>query len=243
MTMSGSACTAIVLPILLLANHASAQAPRADGASESLGGSAAPYTATRLLVARSAKLDKLGWLEAETTFQPGSGFSYRILREGGDKGIRNRVLRKVLENEMAMSEPASAARARLSSQNYTLAREADGRQVRLTPKRREQTLIDGVATLDANGGLRRVEGRLAKSPSFWVRSVRVTRSYEPVAGHAMPVHVTSTADVKLAGTCEFSMWIDYTAVDGQRIARATARREPPSAAAASLLIALQQHSQ
>jgi hypothetical protein len=239
--MSGSACTAIVLPFLMLASHASAQAPQARSANESLAGSSASYTATRLLVARSAKLDKLGWLEAETTFQPGSGFSYRILREGGDKGIRNRVLRKVLEKEMAMNEPASAARSMLSSQNYTLSR--DGRQVRLTPKRREQTLIDGVATLDGDGRLRRVEGRLAKSPSFWVRSVQVTRSYEPVAGHAMPVHVASTADVKLAGTCEFSMWIDYTTVDGQRIARASARREPPTAAAASLLVAFQQHSQ
>lgn len=48
-----------------------------------------------------------------------------------------------------------------------------------------------------------------QSPSFWVRSVSVRRTYQPVAGHALPVLVESVADVKLAGACEFSMWIDY----------------------------------
>ena len=66
------------------------------------------------------------------------------------------------------------------------------------------------------GRLQKVEGRLAKSPSFWVRSVRVRRTYQTVSGHALPVLVESVADVKLAGACEFSMWIDYTAVDGIR---------------------------
>jgi hypothetical protein len=192
-----------------------------------------------LLVARSAKLNKVGWLEAETTFEPGRGFTYRILREGGDKGIRNRVLRKVLEAERDMSEPSSAARATLSPHNYTLSPNVDG-SIRLTPKRREQALIDGVATLDADGRLRRVEGRLAKSPSFWVKRVEITRHYEPVQGHAMPVHVASTADVKFAGPCEFAMWIDYTAVDGQRLARRTARREPPAGSGSSLLLAVTQ---
>ena len=43
------------------------------------------------------------------------------------------------------------------------------------------------------------------------------------SGHALPVRVESVADVKLAGSCEFSMWIDYTAVDGIRVDRAATR--------------------
>lgn len=199
------------------------------------------YTATRLLVARSEKLDRLGWLEAETTFQPGRGLTYTILREGGDRGIRNRVLRKVLENEAEMSAPARAARMAISEANYELVSSGAHATVRLTPLRREQTLIDGTAVIDPRGRLVRVEGRLAKSPSFWVRSVRIRRDYQPIAGHALPVHVESTADVKLAGACEFAMWIDYTTVDGRRLHRAAARPLPTTTARPSpLLIALQQ---
>jgi hypothetical protein len=202
--------------------------------------SSVSYTATRLLVARSEKLDRLGWLEAETTFQPGRGLTYTILREGGDKGIRNRVLRKVLENEVEMSAPGRAARMAISEANYQLVRAGAQPTVRLSPLRKETTLIDGTAIVDARGRLVRVQGRLAKSPSFWVRSVRIERTYQPIAGHALPVHVESTADVRLAGPCEFAMWIDYTSVDGRRVHRAATRPHPTTAAPSPLLVALQQ---
>lgn len=202
--------------------------------------SAVGYTARRTLVARSEKLDRLGWMEVETTFRPGIGMSYTVLREGGDGGIRKRVLRKVLENERQMSTPARAGRMAITGANYELVRHRP-RAVRMAPLRKETTLVDGVAQVDAQGRLVRVEGRLAKSPSFWVRSVTITRKYQPIAGHAMPVHVESVADVKLAGSCEFAMWIDYTTVDGRPVTLAATRPHPSSPAGPSpLLVALQQ---
>ena len=202
--------------------------------------SAVGYTARRTLVARSEKLDRFGWMEVETTFRPGVGMSYTVLREGGDGGIRKRVLRKVLENETEMSAPARAGRMAITGANYDLVRHQP-RAVRMSPLRKEPTLVDGVAQVDAQGRLVRVEGRLAKSPSFWVRSVTITRKYQPIAGHAMPVHVESVADVKLAGTCEFAMWIDYTVVDGRPVALAATRPHPSSPAGSSpLLVALPQ---
>lgn len=202
--------------------------------------STASYTATRMLVARSAKLNKLGWLEAETTFRPGQGFTYTVTREGGDKGIRNRVLRKALDNEVEMSVPARAQRMALTDANYDIALHTDRQTLRLAPRRNEPTLIDGTARIDARGRLITVEGRLAKSPSFWVRSISVRRMYQAVSGHALPVLVESVADVKLAGSCEFSMWIDYTSVDGQRVERASTRPRPSTSEPSPLLIALQQ---
>ncbi len=215
------------------------QAPAPERLSAAAGPPA--HAATRLLVARSVKLNKLAWLEAETIYEPGRGMRYRVLREGGDAGMRKRVLRKVLDSEVEMSTPAVAARSALTDANYTMNADAPG-AVRLVPRRREPSLINGVATFDERGRLRRIEGRLSKSPSFWVRSVDVTRSYEPVGGLSLPVLVESVADVKFAGSCEFSMWIDYTVVNGQRVAQATAHREPPARVAAPLLVALQ-HAQ
>ena len=234
-----------LLPVVAMSFTATALAATADAqqgpaaTTHAIVQNATAHTSTRLLVARSEKLDKIGWLEAETTYRPDTGMSYRIVREGGDKGIRNRVLRKVLENEKAMSAPDASHRFALSPDNYRLLPEGDGRAVRLTPRRREPALVDGLATIAPDGRLRKVEGRLAKSPSFWVRSVDIARTYQDVAGHSLPVHVESVADVRFAGTCEFSMWIDYTAVDGRVIATATARREPPATAAVSLLVAWQ----
>jgi len=202
--------------------------------------SSASYTATRMLVARSAKLNKLGWLEADTTYRPGQGLTYTVTREGGDKGIRNRVLRKALDNEVEMSVPARAQRMALTDANYHIAPHTDRQTLRLAPRRNETTLIDGTAKVDARGRLVTVEGRLAKSPSFWVRSITLRRIYQAVSGHALPVLVESVADVKLAGACEFSMWIDYTSVDGQHVERASTRPRPSMSEPSPLLIALQQ---
>ncbi len=238
MTCPPPTVLAATVMALALAGHAGAQESAQPGAPLPQGLVREPtaHTATRLLVARSGKLDRLGWIEAESTFSPGEGMTYRIVREGGDKRIRQRVLRKVLDSEVAMSAPDAAPRFALSSDNYRLQPGAGGR-VRLTPLRREPALVDGVAVVGADGQLSTVEGRLARSPSFWVRSVRVSRTYRQVGGHALPVHVESVADVRFAGPCEFSMWIDYTTVDGLPVTRAVARRVPPASAASSLLVA------
>ena len=191
-----------------------------------------------MLVARSTKLNKVGWLEASTTFRPGQGLTYTVLREGGDKRIRNRVLREVLDNEVKMSAPPEARRIAISDANYQIVGDAASRTLRLAPRRKETALIDGTAQVDARGRLQKIEGRLAKSPSFWVRSVNVRRTYQAVGGHAMPVRVESVADVKLAGSCEFSMWIDYTAVDGIRVDHAATRPSLSGSEPSHLLIAL-----
>jgi hypothetical protein len=198
----------------------------------------ASYEAIRVLVARSTKLNRIGWLEASTTFRPGHGLTYTVLREGGDKRIRNRVLRGVLDNEVRMSAPPQARRIAISDVNYHIVGDAASRTLRLAPRRKEPTLIEGTAQVDARGRLQKIEGRLAKSPSFWVRSVNVRRTYQAVGGHAMPVLVESVADVKLAGSCEFSMWIDYTAVDGIRVDRAATRPSLSGSEPSHLLIAL-----
>ena len=63
--------------------------------------------------------------------------------------------------------------------------------------------------------MRRVEGRLAKSPSFWTRSVDVVRHYARRAGRQVPVEVQSLADVKVVGPTQFVMKYEYESVNGQ----------------------------
>ena len=85
-------------------------------------------------------------------------------------------------------------------------------------QRRDPRLVLGSALVTAtSGNLVRVDGRLSKSPSIWVRWVDVSRSYAPIAGAMMPVAIESTADVRIAGMSTFSMTYDYNMVDGQAV--------------------------
>ena len=186
------------------------------------------YSATRRLEASSSKLNESAWLEAITDFDPAAGFRYSIVATGGSERILNRVLKKVLESERETSAMAEWRKGSLSHANYVFdfgGRAGSGMlRMQLTPRRRDSRLLAGSAFVaETSGNLVRVEGRLAKSPSFWVRWVDVSSSYAPVAGAMMPVAVESTADVRIAGLSTFSMTYQYQSVAGQAV-----RSAPPA---------------
>jgi hypothetical protein len=180
------------------------------------------YQARRRLEASSAKLKESAWMEAITNYDPGSGLTYSIVAQGGSERIQRRVLKAVLEGERESSTGSEWRKGTLSRDNYEFnfgGPAGDGMlRLQLLPRRRDPRLVLGSALLTAqSGNLVRVEGRLSKSPSFWVRSVNVARSYSPVGGMMMPVAIESTADVRIAGTSVFSMTYDYQMVNGQAV--------------------------
>ena len=180
------------------------------------------YQARRRLEASSAKLNESAWMEAVTEYNPAVGLTYSIVAQGGSELIRRRVLNAVLEGEQQNSTIAEWRKGNLSHANYTFdfsGTAGDGvLKMQLTPRRRDARLVLGSALLTAHSGsLIRVEGRLSKSPSFWVRWVKVSRSYSAVGGAMMPIAVESTADVRMAGMSTFSMTYDYQMVDGQAV--------------------------
>jgi len=186
------------------------------------------YSARRRLEAASTKLNESAWMEAITDFDPEAGFHYSIVAKGGSERIFNRVLKKVLESERETSLLAEWRKGNLSRTNYVFdfgGNTGSGMlRMQLTPRRRDSRLVAGSAFVaERSGDLVRIEGRLAKSPSFWVRWVDVSSSYAPVAGAMMPVAVESTADVRIAGLSTFSMTYAYQSVGGQAI-----RTAPPA---------------
>jgi len=180
------------------------------------------YKARRRLDASAAKLKESAWMEAITEFDPAAGFTYTIVAQGGSERIQRRVLKAVLEAERENTTDAEWRKTNLSRANYEFdfgGHAADGMlRMQLTPKRRDPRLVLGSALVtETSGNLVRIDGRLSKSPSIWVRWVDVSRSYAPIAGAMMPVAIESTADVRVAGMSTFSMTYDYKTVDGQAV--------------------------
>jgi hypothetical protein len=181
------------------------------------------YQARRRLEASSAWLKESAWMEALTEFRPGAGMSYSIVGVGGSERIQRRVLKSVLEVEQKNSSIDEWRKGNLSHANYEFNFAGPAGQgmlrMHLNPRRRDWRLVDGAALLTAaSGNLVRVEGKLSKSPSFWVRWANVSRSYAPIGGSMMPVAVESTADVRIAGLSTFSMTYEYQTVDGIAVA-------------------------
>ena len=175
------------------------------------------YRALRHLEAKSAKAE--AWLDAWTEFDPAKGFSYAVVDEGGSGRIRNSVLRAVLDAERQSAAASECRRGALSVENYQFhsgGRDEDGAlKLLLIPRRKDSRLIDGALFVGSDSGdPLRIEGQLARSPSFWVRSVIVAWRYARVGDVPMPIEVQSQAQVKFYGSSTFSMTYDYQMVDG-----------------------------
>jgi hypothetical protein len=140
------------------------------------------------------------------------------------------VFRELLQAEAQAWRAGSRDAAALTPANYQftpMGPAASGNlRVRLTPRRHDAKLIDGTLIVTPDGYPVRLEGRMAKSPSFWVRSVTVVKRYGRFAGVALPVAIESLADVKIFGKSSFSMRYQYREVDGRAIPSAVAEAAP-----------------
>jgi hypothetical protein len=150
------------------------------------------------------------------------GFHYRVIDEGGSDLIRGRVFRNMLENEEQIFANGDLSRSSITPTNYDLsqAQVSEPGLVKLfaRPKRKDVTLIDGAVYItDTDADLVRVEGRLAKSPSFWTRRVDVVKQYARVGGLRVPIRVESTAQIRLAGTSTMTMTYDYEMINGVNV--------------------------
>jgi hypothetical protein len=179
------------------------------------------YRAFRRLEAANGKFKKEAWLEAWTEVDA-AGFRYDIVGEGGSEYIRDRVLRSALEREKAIWDGSLSGRSTLTTANYDFIAaglDASGlMRVTVKPKRKDELLVDGVIILAPDtGDLLRVEGRLAKSPSFWTGQVEVVRTYDRIDGVRVPVRTESVAHVKMAGASSFAMSYQYETINGRRV--------------------------
>ena len=188
------------------------------------------YRAFRRLEASNGKFNKAAWLEAWTEVDS-AGFRYDIVSEGGSTYIGNRVLRAALDREKALWNRSLASRSNLTTANYEFigaGLDASGlMRVTVKPKRQDELLINGVIILAPDSGdLLRVEGQLARSPSFWTSRIEVVRTYDRIGGVRVPVHTESVAQVKMAGASSFTMTYEYETINGQFVGSAVTRQTP-----------------
>ena len=97
------------------------------------------------------------------------------------------------------------------------------RYVLLKPRRKDMLLVNGRMVLNPAGTeLLRVEGTLAKNPSFWTSNVNVVREFAVVDGVRVPVSVSTIAKVKLAGQAHLDVRYEYESINGKPVDRTSA---------------------
>jgi hypothetical protein len=178
------------------------------------------YRAVRRLQAENGT--HRGWLEALTQYSPEAGFNFQITAEGGSGYIRSKILTALLEGEREVITNGETARSSLALINYRFQPngiDSEGfANVLLLPRRKERVLVTGTMFLKpTDGDLVRLQGRLAKSPSFWVKDVDIVRTYERIAGTVVPVALETKAQVRFLGEATLRMTYVYTEIDDRPV--------------------------
>lgn len=179
------------------------------------------YRAFRRMHAKNERFNQEGWIDAWTELDGGE-FKYEIATERGSEYIRNKVLRTLLTREQELVNNGEAGRAEISHDNYSFqdaAGNSDGfRYVLLKPKRKDVLLVDGRMVLNPEGtALLRVEGTLAKNPSFWTSTVNIVREFATVDGVRVPVTTATVAKLKFAGEAQLDVRYEYQSVNGRPV--------------------------
>jgi len=178
--------------------------------------------ATRQMRAGTASGKHQGWMTIETAVTPAGVFSWKVLEQGGSERTRDKVFLALLEGERDSWRTGDRDDASLTPANYEFTPLPSSRpgqmQFRLKPRREDSKLVDGILTVSPDGYPLRLEGKLAKSPSFWMKSVTVTKRYGRFAGVALPTVIESVADLKLFGRSTFTMRYHYSEVNGRNVA-------------------------
>ncbi|HMI51535.1 MAG TPA: sigma-E factor regulatory protein RseB domain-containing protein [Candidatus Saccharimonadales bacterium] len=177
------------------------------------------YAGMRRYVLENQKFHKRAEMLVEVQGDKDGTKHFEVVSEDGWKAAHKHVLHKMLESETETSRPEMRARARLIPENYDFAvvgtELVAGRAayvLEIRPKRNEHYLFEGRIWVDAlDYALARAEGKPAKKPSFWTKSIHFAQIYQKCGPVWFPLSTQSVTEAHLFGTTDVNIeYFDYT---------------------------------
>ena len=165
------------------------------------------YTDTTVIEAELPSSQQKGKFELERTYAAPRSVAFRALHFVGDGFVKTNVIVRWLQSEVDRVQKGDGAATALNDKNYKFsyktADELDGHQVyiyQVKPRRKAEGLFKGRVFIDArSGSIRRAEGTLVKSPSFFLKKIEFVQDYGDFDGFSLPVHLHSVVQTRLVG--------------------------------------------
>jgi hypothetical protein len=141
---------------------------------------------------------------ADVIFVPPDSKKYTIQQTNGT-GLGERIVRRMLASEAEITKDYASNDFSPGNYDFRFIREEEvsGQHcyvLELLPRRKDKNLLRGTIWVDANTYLlHRTEGELAKTPSWWLRDVRLEFLYTDVGGMWLQTSLEATATVRILG--------------------------------------------
>jgi hypothetical protein len=167
----------------------------------------ASYSATMLVLAQLPDIAQSGEYELKKRYSAPQTLVFKVLHFAGDNFVKYNVILRLLESEVEHLRKDDPALTAVTSANYKFSysgnSQMNGRPTyvfQLKPRRKGTSLFKGRIYLDAySGNLVREEGRLVKSPSFFVKKIEFVQDFADIDSFTLPVHIHSEAQARFVG--------------------------------------------
>jgi hypothetical protein len=126
----------------------------------------------------------------------------------GDSFVKTNVIARLLQSEVEHAKAASNDDTAITTANYKFSykgiQELEGKPLchvfQVKPRHNRVGLFKGTVYLNVyTGAMERAEGKMVKSPSFFVKNIEFAQDYTEVDGFDMVSHLHSTADARIIG--------------------------------------------
>src|SRR5271165_1601032 len=207
-------CCAQEAPILY-ADEVIAKLINHNSQRDTLG---AGYTGSRRYVLENYRLNKRAEMLVSVKCDPNGTKHFEVISEEGWKSANKRVIRKMLESETETSQPEIRPATSLTPENYRFQMlgndSVDARPtyvIQVLPKREDKYLFEGRVWVDTEDfAVVRVEGKPAKNPSFWTRSIHFVQQYQKSGAFWFPRSTESVTEARIFGKTEVTIsYFDY----------------------------------
>jgi hypothetical protein len=166
------------------------------------------YSDTTVIRADLPDTSQSGEYELRRRYVAPKTLEFKPVRFSGDNFVKTNVIIRVLQSEVDHVTKDEAAQMAIDEANYKFKHkytvsDADGHVsyvYDVKPRKKRPGLFKGRIWVDAPSGvLRRVEGTLVKSPSFFIKRLEFVQEYEQVDGFVLPTHLHSESKVRVLG--------------------------------------------
>ena len=177
------------------------------------------YQGMRRYILENERMHKQAALLARVESESDGTKHFEVVEADGWKAAEKHVFRKMLASEAEASSPQVRATTQVCPENYdfTIIEKdvVDGRPayaLDVMPKRHEERLFAGRIWIDAQDyALVKVEGKPARNPSFWIKSIHFSHIYRKSGPFWYPVSTESVTEVRIFGTTRVTInYFDYS---------------------------------
>lgn len=163
------------------------------------------------IVGHLPSMKKSGRLSALRKISRLGEITYRAVTFQGDNAVKRDVIARYMTAEQEAYKRASGLG--VTRENYRFkyyGSDGEGfwtlHLFEITPRRKHPGLFEGWMWIHEGTGLPvREQGRLAKSPSVFLKKVEFIRDYDIRSGYAVPSHLSSVVTTRVIGEAELEV--------------------------------------